>query len=152
MIPSQQSYLQDLTFGCNSYRTLPIILQWTSDILLTRRTNPALIRIILISWIRIRIRVKSWIRIRIKVEFLELKRLKMEPWRAVVEAAKSCIRIKVTRICNPATNCINVWTVTITSNVPVVFMARYVMVLRSATSLLGALEGVGLENRDIFGP
>ncbi len=31
-------------------------------------------------------------------------------------------------------------------------MARYVMVLRGATSLRGALEGVGPENRDIFGP
>ncbi len=31
-------------------------------------------------------------------------------------------------------------------------MARYVMVLRSATSLRGALEGVGPENRDFFGP
>jgi hypothetical protein len=37
-------------------------------------------------------------------------------------------------------------------NVPVVFMARYVMVLRSATSVRGALEGVGPENRDFFGP
>ncbi len=33
----------------------------------------------------------------------------------------------------------------ITINVPVVFMARYVMVLRGATSLRGALEGVGPE-------
>jgi hypothetical protein len=40
----------------------------------------------------------------------------------------------------------------ITINVPVVFMARYVMVLRGATSLQGALEGVGPENRDFFGP
>ncbi len=40
----------------------------------------------------------------------------------------------------------------ITINVPVVFMARYVMVLRGATSLLGALEGVDPENRDFFGP
>ena len=40
----------------------------------------------------------------------------------------------------------------ITIKVPVVFMARYVMVLRSATSLLGALEGVGPENLDFFGP
>jgi translation elongation factor EF-G len=31
-------------------------------------------------------------------------------------------------------------------NVPVVYMARYVMVLRRATSLRGALEGVGPEN------
>ncbi len=31
----------------------------------------------------------------------------------------------------------------VTINVPVVFMARYVMVLRSATSLRGTLEGVG---------
>jgi hypothetical protein len=30
----------------------------------------------------------------------------------------------------------------LTINVPVVFMARYIMVLRGATSLLGALEGV----------
>ncbi len=40
----------------------------------------------------------------------------------------------------------------LTINVPVVFMARYVMILRGATSLLGALEGVGPENRDFFGP
>jgi hypothetical protein len=40
----------------------------------------------------------------------------------------------------------------ITINVPVVFMARYIMVLRGATSLRGALEGVGTENRDFFGP
>jgi hypothetical protein len=33
-----------------------------------------------------------------------------------------------------------------TTNVPVVFMAMYVMILRGATSLLGALEGVGPEN------
>ncbi len=31
-------------------------------------------------------------------------------------------------------------------------MARYIMVLRVATSLRGALEGVGPENRDFFGP
>jgi hypothetical protein len=31
-------------------------------------------------------------------------------------------------------------------------MARYVMILRGATSLRGALEGVGPENRDFFGP
>jgi hypothetical protein len=37
-------------------------------------------------------------------------------------------------------------------NVPVVYMARYVMVLRRATSLRGALEGVGPENRDFLGP
>jgi hypothetical protein len=37
-------------------------------------------------------------------------------------------------------------------NIPVVFMARYVMVLRGATSLLGALEGVGPENLNFFGP
>jgi hypothetical protein len=36
--------------------------------------------------------------------------------------------------------------------VPVVFMARYAMILRGATSLRGALEGVGPENRDFFGP
>jgi hypothetical protein len=40
---------------------------------------------------------------------------------------------------------------TIYIRVPV-FMARYVMVLRSATSLRGALEGVGPENPDFFGP
>ncbi len=42
------------------------------------------------------------------------------------------------------------WEITI--HVPVVFMARYVMVLRGATSLRGALERVGPENRDFFGP
>ncbi len=42
--------------------------------------------------------------------------------------------------------------VEITINVPVVFMVRYVMILRGATSLLGALEGVGPENRDFLGP
>ena len=41
---------------------------------------------------------------------------------------------------------------TLTINVPVVFMARYVMTLRGATSLRGALEGVGPENRDFLGP
>ncbi len=40
----------------------------------------------------------------------------------------------------------------ITINVPVVFMVRYVMVLRGATSLRGALEGVGHENQDFLGP
>jgi hypothetical protein len=40
----------------------------------------------------------------------------------------------------------------ITNNVPVVFVARYIMVLRSATSLLRALERVGPEKRDFFGP
>ena len=40
----------------------------------------------------------------------------------------------------------------ITINVPVVFMAQYVMILRGATSLRGALERVGPENRDFFGP
>ncbi len=39
-----------------------------------------------------------------------------------------------------------------TTNVPVVFMAQYVMILRGATSLLGALEGVGPENLNFFGP
>jgi hypothetical protein len=38
----------------------------------------------------------------------------------------------------------------ITINVPVVFMARYVMILRGATALRGALEGVGPENLDFF--
>jgi hypothetical protein len=39
--------------------------------------------------------------------------------------------------------------------VPVVYMALILnglMVLRRATSLRGALEGVGPENRDFFGP
>jgi hypothetical protein len=40
----------------------------------------------------------------------------------------------------------------LTIHVPVVFMARYVMVLRGATSLRGALEGEGPENLDFFGP
>ncbi len=41
-----------------------------------------------------------------------------------------------------------------TTNVPGVFMALilYFMVLRGATSLLGALEGVGPKNLDFFGP
>ena len=39
-----------------------------------------------------------------------------------------------------------------TFNVPVVFKARYIMILRGATSLRGALEGVGPENRDFLGP
>ncbi len=39
-----------------------------------------------------------------------------------------------------------------TTNVPVVFMARYVMMLRGATSLLGALEGVGPKKSRFSGP
>jgi hypothetical protein len=39
----------------------------------------------------------------------------------------------------------------ITINVPVVFMARYLMVLRGATSLRGALEGVGPEIKTFLG-
>ncbi len=42
--------------------------------------------------------------------------------------------------------------VLLTVNVPFVFMARYVMVLRGATSLQGELEGVDPENQDFFGP
>ena len=41
---------------------------------------------------------------------------------------------------------------TLTINVSVVIMARYIMVLRGATSLRGALEGVGPKNRDFLGP
>ncbi len=40
----------------------------------------------------------------------------------------------------------------VTINVPVVFMARYIMVLRGGTSLREALEVVGPENLDFFGP
>jgi hypothetical protein len=40
----------------------------------------------------------------------------------------------------------------ITINVPVVFMARYIMILRGATSLRGALEGVGPERECHLGP
>jgi hypothetical protein len=40
----------------------------------------------------------------------------------------------------------------LTINVPVVFMAWYVMVLRRATSLLGALEGVGPKKSRFSGP
>ncbi len=40
----------------------------------------------------------------------------------------------------------------LTMNVPVVFMARYVMVLRVATSLRGALEGVGPKKSKYFFP
>jgi hypothetical protein len=43
-----------------------------------------------------------------------------------------------------------IYSTIITINVPVVFMARYVMVLGRATSLRGALEGVGPENGDFF--
>jgi hypothetical protein len=39
-----------------------------------------------------------------------------------------------------------------TTNVPVVFMALYVMILRGATSLVRALEGVGPKNLDFVGP
>jgi hypothetical protein len=42
--------------------------------------------------------------------------------------------------------------IVITINVPVVFMARYVMVLRGATSLRGALEGVGPKKSRFSGP
>jgi hypothetical protein len=38
----------------------------------------------------------------------------------------------------------------ITINVPVDFMARYVMILRGATSLRGAMEGVGPEKSRLF--
>ncbi len=40
----------------------------------------------------------------------------------------------------------------ITINVPVVFMARYVMILRGATSLREALEGVALKIETSLGP
>jgi hypothetical protein len=40
----------------------------------------------------------------------------------------------------------------LTINVPDVFMAWYIMVLRGATSLLGALEGVGLKISTFLGP
>ncbi len=42
--------------------------------------------------------------------------------------------------------------ISLTINVPVVSMARYLMVSRGATSLRGPLERVGPENRDFFGP
>jgi hypothetical protein len=51
---------------------------------------------------------------------------------------------------------LSVWKYTIkyvkrlTINVPVVFMALYVMVLRGATSLRGALEGMGPEKSRLF--
>jgi hypothetical protein len=37
-------------------------------------------------------------------------------------------------------------------NVPVVYMKRDVMILMQAIPFRGPLEGVGLENRDFFGP
>ncbi len=40
----------------------------------------------------------------------------------------------------------------LTINVPVVFIARYVMILRGATSLWGALEGVDPEKSRFSGP
>ncbi len=39
-----------------------------------------------------------------------------------------------------------------TTNVPVVFMARYVMILRGATSLLGTLKGVGCTPQNYYVP
>jgi hypothetical protein len=42
-------------------------------------------------------------------------------------------------------SCVHTVCSVLTINVPVVYMARYVMVLRGATSLRGALEGVGPE-------
>jgi hypothetical protein len=39
-----------------------------------------------------------------------------------------------------------------TTNVPVVFMAQYIMILRGATSLRGALEGVALKIKTFLGP
>ncbi len=40
----------------------------------------------------------------------------------------------------------------LTINVPVVRMARDVMILMGANPFRGALEGVGPKNRDFFGP
>ncbi len=39
----------------------------------------------------------------------------------------------------------------ITINVPVVYMARYVIVFRRARSITRGMEGVGPGNRDFFG-
>jgi hypothetical protein len=39
----------------------------------------------------------------------------------------------------------------LTINIPVVYMARYIMILMRANPLQGTLEGVGPENRDFFG-
>ncbi len=39
----------------------------------------------------------------------------------------------------------------LTINVPVVYMARDVIILMRANLFRGPLEGVGLENRDFFG-
>ncbi len=44
----------------------------------------------------------------------------------------------------------NKWTLTI--NVPVVYMARGVMILMRENPFREPLEGVGPENRDFFGP
>ncbi len=44
------------------------------------------------------------------------------------------------------------WILYSTTNVPDIFMAWYIMILRGATSLRGALEGVDPENQDFFGP
>ncbi len=40
----------------------------------------------------------------------------------------------------------------ITVNLPVVYMARDVMILMRENPFRGPLEGVGPENRDFFGP
>ncbi len=54
--------------------------------------------------------------------------------------------------CNACCKSYNALGNILTINVPVVIMARYGMVLRGAISLRGALEGVGPENQDFFGP
>ncbi len=41
--------------------------------------------------------------------------------------------------------------VDLTINVPVVYMARDVMILMGANPFQGSLEGVGPENQDFFG-
>ncbi len=50
------------------------------------------------------------------------------------------------------TLCLKFCRTEITIKVPVVYMAQYVMLLRRSTSLQGALEGVGPENQNFFGP
>ncbi len=79
------------------------------------------------------------------IEFLSLLKLFLPAFAAATWGARRGDSTVCTRTVH--TVC-----VVLTINVPVVYMAWYVMVLRRATSLRGALEGVGPENQDFFGP
>jgi hypothetical protein len=77
----------------------------------------------------------------------------IEPWNLyIIWVTRACIHGYLSYTQQHETTLHNSTWVHKTTNVPVVFMARYVMILRGATSLRGALEGVGPENLDFFGP